>query len=583
MRWVVSSFILFLHLHSTSQLNIPLLLQNETNIGAPGVRARISRKGINYVAVVLTENLIPDIMNAQLPDGSDEFKIGEEKIVLSEITISSSGKFGPTESDISPPNLVLLHIPNLNLTMTAALNGNLLPVPTTLSIMSESTTVRLSVEILKTSVGSPNMRIHECKAESTTGVQLDFTEGADEQQLSQLEPAIQAQGAKMLADLVCNRIQFIVEDRVNDRFGLLSTKVPLAHINDDELVKDLAAKLRARRQRREAAPEQSEDMEMEDELADMARLKRAAPWDLGAGMHLPMGMQIGAGMGRRKREALIAGFNVSLADGLSLDYTIVTDPKVTKFGLEIESSGEVSLRGRGGTPFGPVDVQLPQRVDEQFMLQDLVSDYMVNSLMYHGHTLGIFNTKVTHTTPHFGPIMRTSCSLNSGVFFCLGDLFPTLRRLHPQRRLALFFNTVQAPVIRFRTQASGGINFSLFGRIAILVVDPETRKEQQVGEMGIEVSASMKMRLTTSMVRPKITLEKIKLSTLSPTVLLQNELDDAVLLAREVLQRMVNDILKDGIPIPVKVMDRALLLQTNFELNEKLMRQLTAGDLRQRL
>lgn len=59
---------------------------------------------------------------------------------------------------------------------------------------------------------------------------------------------------------------------------------------------------------------------------------------------------------------------------------------VTKYGLEIESSGEVSLRGRGGTPFGPVKVMLPESVNEQYMLQMIVSDYMPNSLMYHGHT-----------------------------------------------------------------------------------------------------------------------------------------------------------------------------------------------------
>ena len=37
----------------------------------------------------------------------------------------------------------------------------------------------------------------------------------------------------------------------------------------------------------------------------------------------------------------------------------------------------------------------------------------------------------------------------------------------------------------------------------------------------------------------------------SPHVLVQEELDDAGLLSREILQRMVNDILKQGVPIPV--------------------------------
>ncbi|CAD5215956.1 unnamed protein product [Bursaphelenchus okinawaensis] len=300
------------------------------------------------------------------------------------------------------------------------------------------------------------------------------------------------------------------------------------------------------------------------------------------------------GWERGKRDAgVIPGFNVSHMDTLFLDYTIMGDMKVTNLGLEIESSGEVSLRGRGGTPFGPVPAPLPESVHEDSMLQMIVSDYMVNSLMYHGHTIGLFKTRVDPTTPHFGPIMKTSCSLSSGMLFCLGDLFPTLRKTYPERRLVLFFNTLQAPVIVFHPASSGGIKFSLIGRIAILVVHPQTKAEELVAEMKIDVDAQMKMRLSSSMVRPKISLDRIKLTTMSPGILLQNELDDAVLLAREVLQRMVNDLLKDGIPIPVhplfklvkpkvKVVERALLLQTNFELNERLMRQLTAGDLERR-
>lgn len=86
-----------------------------------------------------------------------------------------------------------------------------------------------------------------------------------------------------------------------------------------------------------------------------------------------------------------------------------------------------------------------------------------------------------------------------------------------------------------------------------------------------------------------------------------------MLLAREVLQRMVgtweiprhmaieyvlyfrtshkvNEILRGGIPIPVhpllrlhkpkvKVLDRALLLLTNVEFNERLVRQITSANL----
>lgn len=74
----------------------------------------------------------------------------------------------------------------------------------------------------------------------------------------------------------------------------------------------------------------------------------------------------------------------------------MSEPSANELGLELQSSGEVSLRGRGGTPFGPAEMKLPDIVNEESMLQMAVSDFVPNSLMYHGHTYAmkfIFNFK----------------------------------------------------------------------------------------------------------------------------------------------------------------------------------------------
>jgi hypothetical protein len=97
-----------------------------------------------------------------------------------------------------------------------------------------------------------------------------------------------------------------------------------------------------------------------------------------------------------------------------MDYSI-SEFRGTDIGMEIDSVGEVSLRGRGGTPFGPIELQLPEAANEEVMLQMLVSDFLPNSLMYHGHTyeellffliltkhfrIGLFNAKVSHLLYH---------------------------------------------------------------------------------------------------------------------------------------------------------------------------------------
>ena len=111
--------------------------------------------------------------------------------------------------------------------------------------------------------------------------------------------------------------------------------------------------------------------------------------------------------------------------------------------------------------------------------------------------------------------------------------------------------SIQAPVIKFHPPSAGGTTFAIQGKITMLLLSNASAPEMKVAEMGIEVAAHMKMRLSSTKVRPKIQLDRLKLKTLSPGILLQKELDDAALLAREVLQRMVNELLRSGIPIPV--------------------------------
>ncbi|VDK26026.1 unnamed protein product [Anisakis simplex] len=75
----------------------------------------------------------------------------------------------------------------------------------------------------------------------------------------------------------------------------------------------------------------------------------------------------------------------SRAASLHLEYGLVDDPIVNEFGLELNCSGEVSENGKGATPFGAAPMQLLSMQNSTPMLQIVVSDYVTNSLMYHGH------------------------------------------------------------------------------------------------------------------------------------------------------------------------------------------------------
>lgn len=70
-------------------------------------------------------------------------------------------------------------------------------------------------------------------------------------------------------------------------------------------------------------------------------------------------------------------------------------------------------------------------------------------------SIGLFNTRVDRSTPQLGSVMRTSCDLNSGTLFCVGDLFPTLARVFPDRPVAFDFRTAGAPSVIFLPDSQG--------------------------------------------------------------------------------------------------------------------------------
>uniref|UniRef100_A0A914DVB8 Lipid-binding serum glycoprotein C-terminal domain-containing protein n=1 Tax=Acrobeloides nanus TaxID=290746 RepID=A0A914DVB8_9BILA len=540
-------------------LHIPDVLVNEKNTGQPGVKARLSRKGIQYIGNFLANSLLPELINLKLEITPQKLDVenGEASIVDMDLSLKKSPVAVIT--DLKAPNIVVVNLQGIDILSKATLSGRIFGRNLSGSAVISSSNLKalISVSVMNNTQGSPNLRIAQCKVRGS--IETSF-EDVPEQLKRPLQESFKNEGLELLEGFLCSRVEVVLEERINTRFGFMNPKITMAsltkQLDEQTFITDVLTRMRAiRLKKREIIYYETEER-----------------------MH-----------NRLKRSSMISGFNVSRADSLYLDYTITTIHS-TAIGLEIESSGEVSLNGRGGTPFGPVDFKLPNRVNEDSMLQLAISDFMTNSLLYHGHTIGLFDTRVDPTTPKVGSILKTTCSLSTGQLFCLGDMFPTLKKIYPNRFLVLSFSTIQAPVVLFMPQHAGGIGFTLFGKIILSILDENKQNETEVAEMGIDVNAKMQMRLTSTVVKPRLTFNSIKLNTMSPGILLQEELDDAVLLAREVIQRLVNDILRDGIPIPihplfklnkplVKILNRAILINTNFNLNENLLKQLITADI----
>ncbi|VDO65813.1 unnamed protein product, partial [Heligmosomoides polygyrus] len=123
---------------------------------------------------------------------------------------------------------------------------------------------------------------------------------------------------------------------------------------------------------------------------------------------------------------------------MMLDYSMLSAPFMSERGIELVTSGEITAPGQR-TPFGPAKT-------------------------------GMFNTRIDHLTPQLGPVMHTTCDMSSGSLFCVGDLFPTLRDMFPNRAVVFMFSTYKAPAVVVRPPEQGGIRFQLLGLIDVAIV-----------------------------------------------------------------------------------------------------------------
>ncbi|CAJ0941078.1 unnamed protein product, partial [Mesorhabditis belari] len=533
----------------------PILTSDATFIGSPGVRARLTLTGVTNVARIVAKNLAPEIAQADAFVLMAPHKLSQFSLSASSPKLRLFGDVNQVVVNMVPIGAITTHITNINASIAFTVNGamNGRTIAGSIDLFSEGFAVDVTLNVKRNSRGNPLITILSCHGVAPKKAITVRSTSVKAPALQQLQSTAATWVPSLFEAVVCPRLEFIVEHRVNQRFALLPSKITLQQTANFDLMRAM--------------------IEADREIRRKARQNRRHRRDTGTG----------------SLQAFISSnFNLSRAEGLVLDYGVLSSPIISSRGIEIESSGEISAFGVQ-TPFGPKPISLPATVSNE-MFEIVVSDFVPNSFMYHGHRIGIFNTRVDPKTPHFGPTMRTSCDLDSGSLFCVGDLFPTLRDEFPDRELVFLFSTLRAPVVVVHSEKDGGIKFELLGLIQVMQIDPITKRETPLGSMEIELDAKMQMRITSKVVKGKVILDNITLRTRTPKVLVQEELDDASLLSREILQRMVNDIIRQGVPIPVhplfrlrkpnlRLSERSLILETAFTLNKRLISQLTAAQL----
>uniref|UniRef100_A0A1I7U3A2 BPI2 domain-containing protein n=1 Tax=Caenorhabditis tropicalis TaxID=1561998 RepID=A0A1I7U3A2_9PELO len=551
------------------------LLFNDRTLKGPGVIARVTPTGTQYVASVVAAAFSSHFADIKPPKERKDHQLSTvSTVTLRRLMLETLQLDKQLVSTTTSDGLLRIAIRNISVSSSAVLSGELRGIKLQDNVTFRTPSLRLDVaiRISKNTGGNPALKMESCKI-LTQGIKL-VTKPMDPRNGKSIADGIAIDANSIFSDMICSKIDHIVTNRVNQRFALLSSRISLEDSKNFDIVKIIMqAEERMKRLVRQNMIRSNKTMRRNVHAHTARRISRD-----------PIRVRGIRQTDEDKFHLILNSFNFSRADSLMLDYSMLSSPSLTSRGIELQTSGEVFQSGHV-TPFGAGPIFLPRVPNPSQMLQIVVSDFVPNSLMFHGHRIKLFDTRIDWTTPQFGPVMRTTCDLSTGSLFCIGDLFPALREMLPDRNIAFVFTTLKAPAVIVQTEEKGGIHFSLLGLIRLI-----SDRNEPIGEMEIRIEALMKMKLTPKSVKGKVTIEEIQFTSRSPRILLQEELDDAGFLSREILQRMVNDILRQGIPIPIHplfklvkpkltLLPRSMLLETNFILNEHIIAQLTAENL----
>ena len=200
----------------------------------------MSPKGIKYVSSFLTKALITELVTVSIDTAPVKISTPAGDLIVNDMILGIHRSPETIETDLVSPNIVRLHVKTLNISSKTILSG----IFRGEAVLSASNAhADLDVAMLKTFQGAPNLKIKSCKITQNIPITAAMPKGP-------AKTALLQQSNELIQSLLCSRVEYIVEERINARFGLLNPKVPLANIKDDVIVNDLISKMRfARRQR----------------------------------------------------------------------------------------------------------------------------------------------------------------------------------------------------------------------------------------------------------------------------------------------------------------------------------------------
>ncbi|KHN83853.1 hypothetical protein Tcan_18543 [Toxocara canis] len=266
---------------------------------------------------------------------------------------------------------------------------------------------------------------------------------------------------------------------------------------------------------------------------------------------------------------------------------------VTPNDLNIDVSGEFSPGGNGGTPFGPFPMQFPSPIGNR-MVEVLISDYVINSLLYWKHRRGFLGFRIGPDTPKIGALLKTTCESEESeekrqdlssvdladLGVCFGDIMPAIAEKYPNKNLSLFIHTARAPSVLLR--AGGLVTVDLVAFADIFIDQTNIR----VGTITVRAVIELRVRIVGSRLTGTAELQVLQLTDRDKTLgLPQDALDNLANLGKDMVVKAANKQLEKGmelkippLDLPIQIIrpeaamvDHAIYLGAEIQVSESLL------------
>ncbi|XGW03802.1 hypothetical protein V3C99_015169 [Haemonchus contortus] len=539
----------------------------------PAIRVRIN-KGIFEQASTIVAGLVEyEVPRIRVPSTQQCFPEGCVQIHSLQVTgfrQPSLVSFGPY-----PPNQFIIRITDFDFFIAGQLGGTIsiiiqLPVVGRVQVTGVGISVAALFDIQKSVNDEPYLRMTACQIDggrvqtrvADVGLLTDTING-------KYQEAMSASSKAQIEESICENVYRLTQQHFSSHLAKLPTHVSATSLfktflnvggNARSPVRGPNPQRRTFKRTKRASEDYYDDIESTDKKSSAVPARSSTSTQTKNIPRISITPQ-----------DISRSFNVDRLRHIMIDLTLL-DASATRGDFSVGMSGIVtSTKSNEVSPYHPpFPFRLPQNTQRR-MAEIAISEYTVNSLLYHAHRTNSLLFHADSHSPGLGNILKTTCTVDE---VCLSDQVEEIGKAYPGQRLEIIIRTTQPPTVRFYQDEA---RLSLDGR-CLFFLEGTRRK---IGVIPFSIEALIRLQTVGSVLKGRITITKFSFNRGADFFGLSVEdLDGLRKTTKTAIENMTNGILGNGIPlsasnivsslrlsaIHVSVAPGAALLQANVDL-----------------